>query len=524
MLTRIHIAMKLLLPFLVLSAYTSIAQENELYQRLPMGKHAVGFEIFTIYDSSRVVKPLHNYFGEKESGNRYQKITVHLWYPAQRGTGKDRLTYGDYCYNHLLSRSNETLDEQTRLSMVNNYRNYFQGFFGPVADSTWELIRNSPMLAQRGAKALKEVFPLLVGMLRPLSTSITNELMASNGYIVAMVKSTAGKLPLGYATDVADMQRVIAHLRRSRRIDEEQVGTYGFSGSGFSQVLLAMNDPRVKALADIESALYGERIGDIFYASDYYNPVNLRIPFLHIYGRELATGDTEFEQFHKKKYSHRYHLTLNYTGLHHWDVATEGRASSTIVNVRGDKQAGVRASFELANIALLNFFDAVLKRSKNADANLNTRKAFSTYHDSLWTFSQYAALSAPPDRSEFEAFINRKGIDSAVVLARSFFSADSSVEFLTANNLNALARQLYGSNKQADGIKLSQLAVQFHPKEAWLWNNLADMHDNSGNKEDAIKYSEKVLELLKDVSDTGQSFDERIKRSAKRRVERLKAR
>jgi len=38
------------------------------------------------------------------------------------------------------------------------------------------------------AAPLKDKFPLLIGMLRPLSTIITNELLASNGYVVAMIK------------------------------------------------------------------------------------------------------------------------------------------------------------------------------------------------------------------------------------------------------------------------------------------------------------------------------------------------
>ena len=43
-----------------------------------------------------------------------------------------------------------------------------------------------PMLAQADAEPEKEKFPLLIGMLRPLSTSVTNEMLASNGYVVAM--------------------------------------------------------------------------------------------------------------------------------------------------------------------------------------------------------------------------------------------------------------------------------------------------------------------------------------------------
>jgi tetratricopeptide (TPR) repeat protein len=95
------------------------------------------------------------------------------------------------------------------------------------------------------------------------------------------------------------------------------------------------------------------------------------------------------------------------------------------------------------------------------------------------------------------------------------------VEFLHENSLNALARQFRSQNKPKEGLALMSLAVEFHPNEAWLWNNLADMYENSGNKREAIRCCEKVLELLKDFRGPEQSFNERIKRSSAARLQRL---
>lgn len=67
-----------------------------------------------------------------------------------------------------------------------------------------------------------------------------------------------------------------------------------------------------------------------------------------------------------------------------------------------------------------------------------------------------------------------------------------------------------------------QLAVEFYPQQTWLWNNLADMQENMGNKEEAIRCSEKVIELLKDFKSTEQSGGERLRRSSMQRLERLK--
>lgn len=497
-------------------------QINPMFSNLPVGKYAVGFKIVTLTDSSRVAKPLYNYFGEKETGNRYQKISIHIWYPAKSNTGNGVLAFNDYCYNHLLSSTSEQIDEERRSGMVNSMRNSFEGFFGKIKDEEWQQILRSKMLAQKEAIPLPQKFPLLIGQLRPLSTTVTNELMASNGYVVAMTMSTSGRIPLGYITDVSDLQQAIAYLNGTGLIDENSIGAYGFSGSGFSQVLLAMNDPRIGALADIESALYGEGIWKLFSSSNYYDISKLRVPFLHIYGKYLALSDVKFDEFLNTKYSHRYHLLLNQSRLHHWDVATEGRVSTTVLHTRGDLEQGAKASFELANIYLLHFFNSALKKEQASKKVLENKSAIEGYNDTLWSIRQYPALQPPPDKLQFEELIKRKGIDEAIALARHFRQVDSMADFIHENALNQLSQTLQEKNKLKDGIKLMHTATEFYPDRAWLWRNLARMQEADGDINGAIQSCEKVLELLKDIVDTGQSFDQRIKRSARDMLERLK--
>ncbi|HYF31750.1 MAG TPA: tetratricopeptide repeat protein [Chitinophagaceae bacterium] len=507
----------------LLIAAAAHTQTNPMFANLPVGKYAVGFKIVTFTDDSRVTKPLYNFFGEKETADRYRKISLHIWYPAKPNTGKGLLTYGDYCYNYLLSRTDEQLDTSRIRAQQNSSRNIFQGFFGPINDNDWNKLKAAPLMAQKDATPLKEKFPLLIGTLRPLSTSVTNEMMASNGYVVGMVVNSGGSYPLMYISDVTDMQLAMAWFARSGMTEENTIGAYGFSGSGFSQVLLAMNDPRINALADIESALYGENLWESLSSSNYCNVSRLRIPFLHIYGKELATADKHFHQFHNKKYSDRYHLLLNQPGLHHWDVATEGRASTTVLHIRGDKEPGIRANFALSNIYLLHFFNAVLKNMHASKQLLATKQRAGNYHDSLWSITRYPALAPPPDRDQFAQVINRKGIDTGIAVARHFFKLDPAADFLHENILNALARQYRGQDKRKEGLALMQLAVEFYPDRAWLWNNLADMHEAFGNKEEAIHCSEKVAAMLAGDKGNAQSFNQRILRSSQERLKRLKS-
>jgi hypothetical protein len=511
----------LLVSYLVIG-FNALPQNSPLFRDLSIGKYTVGFKIITIADSSRVTKPLFNYFGERETGDRYQKISIHLWYPAKPNTGKGTITYNEYCYNHLFDKTSGFVDNESRSGMVKSMRNTLEGFFGKISDDDWQQLSNTKMLAQKDAAAMPEKFPLLIGTLRPLSTSVTNELMASNGYVVAMIVSPGGRLPLGYIADVACMQRSIAYITGTGMIDENSIGAYGFSGSGFSQVLLAMSDSRIGALADIEIALYGEGIWKIFSSSNYYDASNLRVPFLHIYGKYLGLRDVSFEEFYNTKYSHRYHLLLNQSGLHHWDVATEGRASAMILHNRGPLEPGVKASFELANIYLLNFFNSVLKKDKASQRTLDSRSLIKGYNDTLWTIQHYPALRPPPDKLQFEEVIKRKGMDEAVELARHYHKVDSAADFVSENGLNHLAQILEEKNNLKGGIRLMKLATEFYPDKAWLWRNMAGMQEADGDIHGAIQSCEQVIELLKGVGITGLSFNERIKKSAMDTLKRLK--
>lgn len=500
----------------------SPSQSNPLYNDLPVGKYTVGFKIVTVIDSSRVTKPLYNYFGEKEESDRFRKVTIHTWYPSAPNSAKEVMSFADYCYSDALTTSKEIIPDEEKNRRIKNAHESLDRFFGKTEESKWQQIVQTKMLALKEAVPSTEKYLLLIGMLRPLSTTVTCELLASNGYIVAMVVSDGGRWPAGFISDIADMQKAMVYLNSAYKIDPDHIGTFGFSGSGFSQLLLAMNDPRIAAYADIESALYGQGVADILSSSDYYDRDKLRVPFLHIYGRELAKGDVKFDDFLQTKYSQRYHLSLNYPRLHHWDVATEGRVSTNLLHLRGENTKGIKASFELCNTYLLHFFNAVLKQADKSQKILENRAITKGYADSLWTINHYDALKQPPDRKQFSKYINRNGIERGLSLAREFQKLDSTTAFIHENDLNRLSQEFAERKKPLEAIELMKLAIEFHPGQAWLWNNLASTEEDFGKMEDAIRDSEKVVYMLKDFKGEPSSFDGRILRSANDRLSRLK--
>ena len=507
----------LLLPPLIL-VYTFLnGQQNPIYHDLPVGKYAVGFKIFTLTDDTRIAKPEYNYLGEKTEGDRRKKITVHLWYPAN--PGKKNLRYEDYCYNNLLKATNEIIVADQRDQQVKGKRRSVEGWFGKTTDDAWKKLIETPMMAQADAEPLKEKFPLLVGMLRPLSTSIINEMLASNGYVIAMIQQdNFSSFALATIDAIPDMRFVISYLEKNANIDHDKIGTFGFSGSGFSQVLFAMNDYQVRAVADIESGIYMDNLFQNFSNSNYYTPSKLRVPFLHIFSRDLSKQEKFIDEFENKtKFAKRYRLLLNQPALHHWDFASEGYTAAVFLNNRGDQAQNIRQSFEITSYYLLNFFNAELKNDKQSLAFLSARPVMGQRASALWDITLLNAAKPAPDRTEFEYIVRTKGIEQAIAIAKNTLEEDTLSNIMQWFNLNSLGYTFLNERKYKEAIEIFKLNTELHPVDPNLFDSLAEGYETSGDKENAKKISGTVMELLGKSSNLTDA-EKGLKQNAEKRL------
>jgi len=496
------------------------AQANPIYQNLPVGKYAVGFKIFTITDETRIEKPEYNYFGEKNEGDRTKKLTVHLWYPVQANSGKGTLTYGDYCYNNLLLNTNETIDASRKESEIGGRRRSTENWFGKTTDEAWKKLLEASMLGRAEAAPADGKFPLLIGMLRSLSTSVINEVLASNGYVVAMIEDRARTAAFNEAAllEIPDMQFTLTYLEKNANIDAANLGTFGFSGSGFSQVLFAMYDPRVKAVADIESGIYMDNLYQNFAASDYYRPEKLRAPFLHIFSRDLSKQEKFFSDFESKtKFATRYRVLLNQPALHHWDFASEGFTSTIFLNNRGEQSDNIRQSFEIASVYLLNFFNAELKADAHAKTFLSAKPSLPNTASALWDFTSYAALQPAPDQEAFEYMIQKKGMDEAVALVRRTIKEDTLTNLYEWYILNGMGYGYLNQQKYKEAISIFKLNTELHPNDPNLFDSLAEAYELSGDKESMKTASVMQMEIL-NKKDSLSEFEKGLKTNAEKRL------
>ena len=505
--------------FLLVSvASTASSQQNLIYENLPIGKYAVGFKIITITDDSRIDQPLYNYLGERNEGDRQKKITIHLWYPAKKNSGKRKLTYADYCINHQFLQTDEITGKDQVEATLATRRRSVETWFGPTTDTAWERLTQSQMLAEMGARSLPEKFPLLIGMLRELSTSITNEVLASNGYVIAMIHS-AGSSSFAEAAlnDIPDMRFAISWLFKNENVNGD-IGTFGFSGSGFSQVLFAMNDYQVKALADIESGIYMDGLFQALSASNYYNPAKLRVPFLHIFSHDLSQQEKYLDEFEKKtKFVKRYRLILNQPKLHHWDFAAEGFTSSIFLNNRGAAANAIRQSFEIASIYLLNFFNAELKSDGSSLQFISTKPTLKLFPSPLWDITVYDAAARSPNSKEFEYLISKKGINEALNIVNNTIKEDTTTDIMQGFVLNRLGYQFLQGHQYPEAIGVFTLNTELHPDDPNLFDSLSEGYEQSGDKENMKKYASAVMDILNKKTSLTDS-EKGLKENSERRL------
>ena len=508
--------------FLCISGFIPFAEaQTSFYENLPVGKHPVGFKVVTIDDPTRV-EPMYNYIGEKNTGKPERQVTIHLWYPAKASGNTKKMSYEDYIVSQLLTDSKKPVSDDQRAIQSRSRRSSTENWFGKTADENWNKLLSTSMLAVPNAGAPKEKFPVLIGTLRPLSTTVVNELLASHGFIVAMV--VQGNFQLSSSNQVMlrtipDLQTALKYVCDHEQGDVERVGSFGFSGSGFAQVLLAMFDPRIKAVADIESGFYMNDLYQFQKSSDYYQTDLLRVPFLHIFSADLSKEEKYLSDFTvRKKFSKRYRLILTQPKLHHWDFAAEGYAATLLLNNRGDAQNAIRQSFEISATYLVSFFNAELQDNEAGKTFMLSKPTIAGKDPSLWAITTYDALKPAPNAVELENLIDKRGIDEALRTLSTTLPNDSLSTLRDGFALNSLGYKYLGSKKHKEALSLFDTNVTLHPDNANFNDSLAEALEKQGDFDRMKVVAQHVLDLLSKKATLSPS-EQAVKRANEKRVQ-----
>lgn len=333
--------------FFLLLQFVSIAQTDPLQQLA--GKSQVGFSQLQQAISVK----------NRESVT----CTIDFWYPLA-SQGSERFTYKDYFLLHP-----DSTEERTIRSM----RQTFQIFFGNTTDSAWNALLSRKTLAYKNLQLPKGKFPLILGMLRPFSTTNTCELLASHGYVIAMISqvddfppSDSSKWNPQMRTELALYDGVIDWLSKDTIIDRTKVGLLGFSGSGFSQFLYAMQSPKPKCIALLESGLYAGGLFNAINHTGLYKPANLTIPFLYFHNSYVDAKNPYRSEFDKIRGAKKSKILYMDSTMHHWDYASEGFLSSAYLgNRKPDIATRQLKNYLNVNARIIDFFNEHLRKQKS---------------------------------------------------------------------------------------------------------------------------------------------------------------
>ena len=466
---------------------------SPLFGALVPGTHAVGFMKRELRDSTRFVLPKLDSAGRPQTADRSRRLVVHIWYPAATA-GAQAMTFRDYMFSHMP----DTASEAARRADEANRRRFFAQF-GTVADSAWSTLQQTRLLATMNARPASGRYPLIVGQLRTLSTTVTNEYLASHGYVIAMIDGLSPDIPdpgAGLEIAVRDMEFAVPAMRKLAFVDPTKLAALGFSGSGFSQILFAMRHPDVDAVSDLESAIFDDGVFWPLSGGWGYSLTALRAPFLHLYSVPLSKRENRISDFEGMRYAQRHHYLVDAPGIHHWDFAVEGMAASTVLGLRGANAPRLRQAFETTNRYLLAFFNGYVKRDAAELAFLRRAPEANGAPAGLATIRELPAIEPAPTVQAFQSLVMSRGAPAAMAAFDDARRRDPTAQLFAEARLNQVAYRLMRNDKRPDAIVLFRKIVELYPSSSNAYDSLAEALEGAGDRAESVAMTRKGLEVL----------------------------
>lgn len=349
---QFNIRLTLILLFAISSSV--YGQDYSSWGKLKSGKYKVGFRTIKTYDSSRTYKP--------DEGIKYRPLLIHVWYPST-STGQEFLKYKSYVLLETLRENftNKNADEYCKQTMY-GYIDYGKKVMGNL-DVSMDEVLSSLTASLNDAEPAKGKFPLIIYAPSLGKSSIQNnivcEYFASHGYIVASVASAGENSQVmtsdekGVIAQVQDIEYVVNYLKNIENLKFSNIGTFGFSWGGFSNIIHQMRNDYVKAVASWDGSIeyHGYEIAKSMVD---FKPEKLKVPFIFFSNKNEDWTDFSFYKLvtNRKKYLYRLKQLEHAEFTSYWTVFSNAKVSASSYSLESYKN--------LCEYTLL-FFDIYLK-------------------------------------------------------------------------------------------------------------------------------------------------------------------
>jgi dienelactone hydrolase len=115
------------------------------------------------------------------------------------------------------------------------------------------------------------------------------------------------------------------------------------------------------------------------------------------------------------------------------------------------------------------------------------------------------------------------GVERARKLYDEAKGRDKNAVLIPETETNLLGYQLLQAGNFKDAVGVFQMNVEAYPRSANVYDSLSDGYLAMGNKEEALKYAQKAIEMLdKDPNATAQ-FKQLVRESAEKKIKELQA-
>jgi len=260
-------------------------------------------------------------------------LSIGVWYPAV--SSETTMVLGDY------------LEDRAGMEQ-------FMSGAG-ASRATIDAYPNAPAHAQRDAKPEPIRAPLVLvaqgNQQSFFDQAVLCEYLASHGFIVATIPSPMIATPMQSEEEIgkfaelqaSELMRVIDLVAKRHRVDTKRIGVVGHSFGARAGLLLAMQDPRVKALVSLDGGIGTPLGAESMKRTRWYRPGHVP-PLLHMF---QGTPDMTFLRGVGAESLH----TDQIRGLQHIHFATLGYGAAANPELAKLTRGGENMDRQLAYVA-----------------------------------------------------------------------------------------------------------------------------------------------------------------------------
>lgn len=465
---------------------------------LENGTYKVGFSHYLTNDSTRTYKRLFDWKNQHIA----RPISVSVWYPSDEKKNATTMTILNYM---------EILKQEEEWEHLPNEQilNWF--YYPNTPENRKHLSEQTTAVKNR--KKAKGKFPVLIYAPSYQAASIENfalfEYVASHGYIVISSPSRGtesrhmeGGTGKDMETQARDIEFLIKEVAKFDNAQMEKIATIGFSFGGLSNVLAQMRNKKIKANVSFDGSIKYQYA--TLQKSPFTNIKAVDVPFIHLAQKDIPENvlkedkidpllNSNFEFYdslvNSKSYSLKFHnLTHSYFST--LGVLFQPR------DTRQDKtDLEIMGSYKLASLYTLTFLNAYLKNDAKALRFLENSPEENGISKGLISKKDKDPEVLPFSFEDFNELALKQGYTKLKELYDSLLQKHPLFN-VSEGNLNNLGLQVvFNPKTSTQGINILLLAVAIYSKSANLFDSLAEGYLYIGNKEKAVQYFEKSLEL-----------------------------